>query len=196
MGALVIKEWRAETKPIDSQNNFVRITGRKGGLIAWILSLMGKDAITTILVGRDRIEFYSASLSGTESRIIPLQNVCSTYYGYHKPLKVAALIIALFISLGILIGYFVAQGGSQGGAFTAFIITSVIGVVIAPIYYFLNRILTFGFLEVSGVIIGIKFKRSVIENVDINQEQAKQVYIIIQRLIEAKVKRQRQAVAQ
>jgi hypothetical protein len=196
MSALVIKSWRAETKPIDDQNNFVSITGREGGLIAWILSLMGIDPTTTILVGLERIEFSSASLAGTESRLIPLQSVCSSYYGYHKPWKAAAWIIAIFMFVGLSIGSAVAEGGSQGGAFTSFIVTSAVGVVIALIYYFLNRTLTLGFVEHSGVINGIRFKRSVIENVDINQKQAKAVCIIVQRLIEAKEKRTLQAVKQ
>jgi hypothetical protein len=187
MSELVIKYWRAETKPIDDQNNFVRITGRKGGLIAWILSLMGIDPTTTILVGLERIEFSSASLAGTESRLIPLQSVCSSYYGYYKPWKAAAWIIAIFMFIGSAVAK-----GSQVGA----IVTFAVGVVIAIIYYFLNRTLTLGFVEHSGVVNGIRFKRSVIENVDINQKQAKEVCIIVQRLIEAKEKRTLQAVKQ
>lgn len=196
MSALVIKSWRAETKPIDDQNNFASITGREGGLIAWILSLMGIDSTTTILVGLERIEFSSASLAGTESRLIPLQSVCSSYYGYHKPWKAAASIIATFMFLGVSIGSAVAEGGSQGGAFAFFIVTSAVGVGIALIYYFLNKTLTLGFVEHSGVVNGIRFKRSVIENVEINQEQAKAVCIIVQRLIEAKEKSTLQAVKQ
>lgn len=196
MSALVIKAWRAETKPIDAQNNFVSITGREGGLIAWILSLMGIDPTTTILVGLERIEFSSASLAGTESRLIPLQSVCSSYYGYHKPWKAAAWIIATFMFIGISIGSAAAEGGSQGGAFTSFIVTFAVGVVIALTYYFLNRTLTLGFVEHSGVVNGIRFKRSVIENVDISQEQAKAVCIIVQRLIEAKEKRTLQGAKQ
>ena len=196
MSALVIKAWRADTKPIDGQNNFVRIAGREGGLIAWILSLMGIDPTTTILVGLDRIEFSSASLAGTESRLIPLQSICSVYYGYHKPWKAAAWIIAIFMFFGLSIGSAVAEGGSQGGAFTSFMVTTAIGVVIALIYYFLNRTPTLGFIEHSGIVNGIRFKRSVIENVDINQEQAKDVCIIIQRLIEAKEKRTLQSLKQ
>jgi len=65
--------------------------------------------------------------------------------------------------------------------------------VAALLYYFLNRTLTLGFVEASGVISGIRFKRSVIENLDINQEQAKRVCVIVQRLIEAKEKRALQA---
>ena len=196
MSALVIKAWRADKKPIDGQNNFVSITGREGGLIAWVLSLMGIDPTITILVGIERIEFSSASLAGTESRLIPLQSVCSTYYGYHKPWKAAAWIIATFMFIGLSIGSAAAEGGSQGGAFASFMMTSAVGVVIALIYYFLNRTLTLGFVEHSGVVNGIRFKRSVIENVDINHEQAKAVCIIVQRLIEAKEKRTLQAVKQ
>jgi len=186
MSALVIKEWKAGPKAIDGQNNFVRIAGREGGLISWLLSLMGIDPSTTILVGLDRVEFTSASLAGTESRLIPLEGVCSTYYGYYKPWKAAAVIIALFMFFGMSMG---SAAASQGGAFFAFLFTTLVGVAIALVYYFLNRKLTLGFVETSGVINGIRFKRSVIENVDINQDQAKIVCIIVQRLIEAKQKR-------
>ena len=188
MSTLVIKDWQAETKPVDEKNNFVSITGREGGLFAWILSRMGIDPTTTILVGPERIEFSSSSLAGTESRLIPLQGVCSSYYGYHKPWKVAASIIFGGLILG--------TGISKDGSFSSFMVIFSIGVIIALIYYFLNRTLTLGFVEHSGVVNGIKFKRSVIENVDINQEQAKAVCIIVQRLIEAKEKRTHQSVKQ
>lgn len=194
MSALVIKAWRADTKPIDDQNNFVSITGRKGGLIAWILSLMGIEPTTNILVGLERIEFTSASLAGTESRLIPLQSVCSSYYGYHRPWKAAAWIIAAFVFIGVTIGSMVAGGGYRGGALAFYMMMSLVGVVIGLIYYFLNTTLTLGFVEHSGVVNGIRFKRSVIENVDINEEQSKIVCIIVQRLIEARERRTRQAV--
>jgi len=51
----------------------------------------------------------------------------------------------------------------------------MIGVVLALIYCFLNRTLTLGFVEASGFVNGIRFKRSVIENIDIDQTQAKTV---------------------
>lgn len=182
MSALVIKEWTVSSKVIDEKNNFVRITGREGGLIAWILSLMGIDPTTTIQVGLERIEFSSASLAGTQSRMIPLQGVCSSYYGYHKPWKAAASIIGMFLLLGTFIS-------SAGGPSGASLLSALAGLVIATLYYFLNRTLTLGFVEHSGAVCGIQFKRSVIENVDIDQDQAKTVCVLIQRLIEAKEKR-------
>lgn len=189
MSALVIKAWKAESKPIDQHQNFVRITGREGGLIAWMLSLMRIDPVTTIKVGLDRIEFSSASLAGIESRLIPLQNICSSYYGYHKPWKQAVSILVAFVFIGSTIASALADGNPQGASATPVLASVVAGLVAALLYYFLNRTLTLGFVETSGVISGIRFKRSVIENLDINQEQAKRVCIIVQRLIEAKEKR-------
>lgn len=189
MSALVIKAWKAESKPIDQHQNFVRITGREGGLIAWVLSLMRIDPVTTIKVGLDRIEFSSASLAGIESRLIPLQNICSSYYGYHKPWKQAVSILVAFVFIGSTIASALADGNPQGASPTPVLASVVAGLVAALLYYFLNRTLTLGFVETSGVVSGIRFKRSVIENLDINQEQAKRVCIIVQRLIEAKEKR-------
>jgi hypothetical protein len=193
MSALVIKAWQVDSKPIDRYQNFVRISGRKGGLVAWALSLMGIDPVTTIRVGLDRIEFKTASLAGIESRLIPLQSICSSYYGYHKPWKQALSIWVAFVFVGTSIGSAMAEGRGQSAGLMPLLASAAIGLVAALLYYFLNRTLTLGFVEASGVINGIRFKRSMIENLDINQQQAKRVCIVVQRLIEAKEKRALQA---
>ena len=185
MSALVIKSWRADTKPIDENNNYVSIVGREGGLIAWILSKVAVDPTTTITIGSERLEFSSASLSGTESRIIPLESISSSYYGYYKPWKqsVGLFFIFLFMAMSF------SRGSGAMGGLMIFLITAGIGAVIAALIYYLNRTLTLGFVEQSGVVSGIRFKRSVIENIDINQEQSKMVCLLVQRLIESKQRR-------
>ncbi|KFJ13515.1 hypothetical protein DR66_4886 [Delftia acidovorans] len=180
MSALVIKAWKASEQPIDDKGNHIAITGREGGLVAWILSKVNIDPTTTIRVGSERLEFSSASLSGTQSRLIPLQGICSTYYGYHKPWKTALGIGALSLFMG---------GSMMAQSFFAGLVVMLIGWGIAAVIYFLNRTLTLGFIENSGVVNGIQFKRSVIENIDITQEQARQVCELMQKLIEAKEKR-------
>lgn len=194
MSALVIKAWRADTKPIDKENNYVNIVGRESGLIAWILSLTGIDITTRLLVGIDRIEFSIVSLAGTETRLIPLECVCSSYYGYYKPWKVAVFIVALFMSFGTAIGMGAIGDRPFDSAFTSFMLATGFGAIVALVYYFLNRTLTLGFVEHSGVVNGIEFKRSVIENKDINQEQGASVCVIVQRLIESKHKRTLQGI--
>jgi len=50
----------------------------------------------------------------------------------------------------------------------------------------LSRTLTLGFVEHSGVVSGIRFKRSVIEGIDVNEQQGHYICQITQALIEAK----------
>jgi formate dehydrogenase assembly factor FdhD len=61
--------------------------------------------------------------------------------------------------------------------------------LISILYYVFNKTLTLGFVESSGIINSIRFKRSFIENMEINQEEAKKVCYIIQKLIEFRNKR-------
>ncbi len=177
----VIKSWRAADQP-DANNHFVAITVRKEGILSWVLARFGIDPTISITVSDSRIEFSEASLSGSVRRIIPLLSVCSSVYGYHKPWK-KALGIGLFlvwIITGVSSG---ATGGfSFGGLFGGILVGSIVGLL----YFFLNRTLTLGFVEDSGVLSAIQFKRSVVENQDINESQAGYVCQIVQACIETR----------
>ena len=63
MSALVLKAWKVNNKPVDADENYVVISGRRSGLISWFLSLIGIDPTTTIKVGMDRVEFHASSIS-------------------------------------------------------------------------------------------------------------------------------------
>ena len=181
MAAYVIKTWRATDQP-DVHNNFVTITGRKEGIISWLLALFRIDPTVSITVSDTRIEFSQASLSGSVRRLIPLPGICSTLYGYHKPWRKA---IGVFFILTWLLTIFcnlVALPSRNTGYFIALIVS--FGVAI--LYYFLNRTLTLGFVENSGVISAIQFKRSIVENQDINEAQAGYVCQVVQALLEAR----------
>lgn len=188
MSALVLKAWKASNKPVDDDENYVVISGRKSGLISWFLALIGVDPTTTVKVGAERIEFNQSSLSGTNNRMIPLRGVCSTYYGYHKPFKESLAIIIVFVALSISLSSALAEMNSAGAGTTAFLIGTILGFVIGIVYYLLHITLTLGFVENSGVISGIQFKRSVIENIDVNESQARFVCEITQAIIEQKGK--------
>lgn len=177
MGAVVLKSWRVNKQP-DNGGYFISITGREGGLIAWVLALLKIDPTTTLKVNINRVEFIVASLAGTANRLIPLNNISSTYYGYHKPWKSALGIFSFFL--------FMASAVAQSAGFFAGLITFIIGVAVGAGYYMLNRSLTIGIVEISGVVSGIEFKRSIIENIDVDENQAKNVCELIQALIERK----------
>lgn len=159
--ALVIKKWSASRTP-DANGNYVHLVGREAGLFAWLLSLLGIDPTTEIEIKDKLIVFTQGSLSGKQKRVIPMQSVCSAYYGYIKPWQAAVV-------LGVLLMPFF-----------------FIGLLVGPLYYFLNKELTVGVVENSGWSGGFAFKRSVIEGQNIDEAQAYEVIDIVRSLIEAK----------
>lgn len=176
---LVIKKWKAQSEPLDEEGNFVEIIGRQGGLIDWLMALLKLDPETSIKISGDRVIFKRASLSGNENRMIPIMSICSTYYGFHKPWGAA---LAIFLVCTVF-GSQLAVAMDSGLAAFAFIL---IGAVVAVIYYSLNRTLTLGFIEHSGVSNSIRFKRSVIEGKEINSTQGAYICQLVEYLIESK----------
>ena len=159
--ALVIKKWYADTTP-NKDGNYVHLIGREAGLFAWLLSVIGIDPTTEIEIRDTMIVFTAGSLSGKQKRVIPMLSVCSAYYAYVKPWQMALL-------LGVLLTPFFG-----------------LGLIVAPLYYFLNKELTVGVVENSSWVGGFAFKRSVIEGQNIDEQKAYEVIDIIRNLIEAK----------
>ena len=62
----------------------------------------------------------------------------------------------------------------------------LIGLGVSLAYYFLSRTFTLGIVEHSGVVSGIRFKRSIIEGVEISPVQGAYICQIIQFLIESR----------
>ncbi|HIV69749.1 MAG TPA: hypothetical protein H9903_02330 [Candidatus Aquabacterium excrementipullorum] len=157
--ALVIKKWHASTTP-NEKGNYVHLIGREAGLFAWFLSVLGLDPTTEVEIKKDLIIFSAASLSGRTTRVIPMKSLTSAFYGYEKPWKEAVL-------LGLILSplFF-------------------IGLLVGPLYYFLNKTLAIGVVEASGWNGGFAFKRSVIEGQNIDEKQAYKVIDIVRHLIE------------
>lgn len=163
MNQYVIKKWLISENVAQANDNYIEIDGRAGGLLSWILSKLNISPTVRMEINHERIRFAEGSLAGDAHRIIPLENVCSTFYGYTKPWK-EALFIAIVLGIP----------------------TFGIGVIVAVIYYFLNKSMTVGFVEVSGIINAIAFKRSVIEGIKVDEEQSRQVAELTQKLIDAR----------
>lgn len=159
--ALVIKKWYAG-KQVDSNGNYIHLIGREAGIFSWILSLMGVDPTTEVEVKEKVILFSSASLAGQEKRVIPMKSVCSAFYGYKKPWKEA---LAIGLILLPLFG---------------------LGLIVGPLYYFLNKTLSVAVVEKSAWVGGFSFKRSVIEGQNITENEAYKVIDILRWIIEEK----------
>ncbi|MCX7910867.1 MAG: hypothetical protein N2505_04725 [Endomicrobia bacterium] len=185
MGLLVIKEWKAETKPLDEKNNYVRIVGRKKGFWSWLLSKFKIDPTISMFVNPSWIEFTAFSMSGNYYKYINLDEVSSTYYGFTKPWAktISIFFTNMFLLIGIGYEFFRED-------LLLFVLGSMIfSFFVAILYYKYNKIFVLGFVASSGERNEISFKRSYIENIEINEEQAKKVCYIIQKLIEFKHRR-------
>jgi hypothetical protein len=111
-------------------------------------------------IKKDIIIFSEASLSGRMTRVIPMKSLTSAFYGYEKPWKKAFVIgvaLAPFCGIGLLVG---------------------------PLYYFLNKTLAIGVVEASSWTGSFAFKRSIIEGQNIDEKQAYKVIEIVRHLIE------------
>ncbi len=185
MSVLVLKEWRANNTPLDEDGHLVRIAGRKGGLISWFLSLTGVDPTTYFFASADRLEIIGSSLSGKVHRIIPLWSVSAASYGYYKPWKQAYL---LFISLCICgVGMsFLSSEYSGDMNMDVFFMSMVVAFFASLLYYILSRTFTLSFTEHSGHTSVIRYKSSVIEGVDVNENEALYICDLVQALIDRK----------
>tara|TARA_B100000029_G_C17416679_1_gene902751 strand:- start:158 stop:643 length:486 start_codon:yes stop_codon:yes gene_type:complete len=157
--ALVLKKWSANTSK-DRRGNYVHIVGRDAGLVSWFMSVIGIDSVSEVEAKDQVILYKESSLAGFTRRIIPFSAVSSTFYGFHKPWREALLVSVLFLPFAGL------------------------GLILGPLYYFLNKQLVFGIVEFSGVSSGFAFKRSVIEGQKITEKDAERVIGILRALIE------------
>lgn len=163
----VIKEWFADETP-DPEGVYVKIKGREGGIISFLLSWVGIDPTVTMIVDKGNIRFEKGSWSGFFRRITPMDKLCAGGYGYQKPWK-SALVMAL---IGFpLIGLFGL---------------GLLVIIGAVVYYFLNKQLRVEFSEVGGYTDGIVFKRSVIEGIKVDEADAARVIRILEALMQGK----------
>lgn len=169
--SLVVKSWLLKTNPSKGEPYF-RIVGRESGLLSFLLTFVGIDATTTMVINKERFEFESGSLSGFERVVTPHEHICSAFYGQHKPWKLALAIIAIGLTIGTSI-----SNSAVGVLF------SLAGIAGGVVFYYLNRALKMGYTETSGLTHSIIFTRSVIEGQEVNEEALRRLIVIIERLI-------------
>lgn len=175
--ALVVKSWKVTSNAAPGEPHVV-IVARKPGLMSFILSLLGIDATASFQVSARHIFYEVGSLAGFIRRFTPLEQVSSTYYGLFKPWKTTTVFIAISLMLGLTL---IKAGGTGMVVFGTLVLFG--GVGLSLLYYFLNKQLSIGFVEVSGFTAGLVFKRSVIEGQQIDEQATESVIRIIEHLV-------------
>lgn len=166
----VIKKWVANETPND-KGIYVEIEGRKGGLIAFILSIVGIDPVVSLIVDRENVRFKEGSWNGYISNITPIQKICSGNFGYVKPFWGTVVMI--------LLGFFLVP-------FTFGI--SLILCIWGFFSYFFNKTIMLGVTNVSGDDYAFAFKRSLIEGKNIDEVAAERIIAIIEMIMLGKDK--------
>ncbi len=176
-GAMVISEWHVANQP-NAQGEYIAIRGRAPGVLSWILSVLGVERGVRMVATSKHVRFQQGDLGGSVTRIIHLDKICSTSYGYRKPWAEAFGIVVMGGGLGPLLGEAVI-GGSMGYAIG---FLAVIG--IAALYYALNKRMSISLIEMSGTVNQIVFKRSVLEGIKLDESSSAYASDIMQWLMD------------
>ena len=170
---LVLRSFTIDEAP--SSNVLIDIVGRASGITAWLLTVIGLDAETTLKVTNKEVSFKSSSVAGQTNQVVPLPSVSSIHCGYSK--SIGFLIIGAIIVLFSLVS---GLGARDGGP--VILVGLIIGGALLVAYYLSKKIVIS--IETSGgMVLGLSFKRSVIENVSVDMEQALQAIMILNRAV-------------
>ena len=146
---------------------YIRLVGRKAGLIDWFLTMIGINTTTILEVYADRIEYSYGSLSGRMLEVIPLSKTSNLMCGYFKPVIFLVLAAIFFFT-----------------AFVTFGLTLIFTGIFTFLYYFRKSTLV-SIIPNSGSATTVAFKRSLIEGQNITEEEAQQIIKIISDLVES-----------
>jgi len=161
--ALVLK--RFDTAPSDPRT-LLSLVGRPRGIVGWFLSNIGLDITTTLSINRDFVYVNQYSLSGRFRQTAPVHNIASTRCGYS---------MNLFL---LILTWLAALGGLVAAAASREIWPLVIGMLLALLMgvgFVLSKCLMIAFETNGGAVLGIRFKRGVVENVPVSIEQLNEV---------------------
>lgn len=173
---LVLRKFDVNEEAIDE--NYFKIVGRSSGISAWILTVLRLDIETHMSLNKDTLVLKSSSLLGEFNQVIPLRSISSTHCGYSKPIGYL-VISAVLILWGLLSGI-----GSDG--LTAPLVFGILAGAVFIYIYTLSKKISITLETNGGLIMGLTFKKSIIHNVEIDIQKAKQVIHTINKKINIK----------
>ena len=171
---LVLKKFNIENDPADG--NYVEIVGRKKGLIAWLLSILGLDNTTSFLLSKSAVSYKTASLFGETTTFFPLPSIASTACGFSKP--IALLFLGVFVLIFSL--FLAVEAGSM-----AIVLIGLVVAAIMFVLYFFQKTITLSVESAGGKAIALTFSKSFIEGVGVDINKANEAIEMINSLVVA-----------
>ncbi len=169
VNALVLRKF--EINQSSSADKIIDIVGRKSGFVAFLLTVLGLDATTSLRCTRDRVEYRASSLFGETSTTIPLNQVTGIVGGYKKPIE---LLIAAAISFGIsfVFGLITRNG-------IVFFILGVLIPLVLIIQYLYGKTMNLGVQNGGDKVYGLEFKKGLIEGVSVDIQLVKEAITLL-----------------
>ena len=153
-GSLVLQTAELTVDALPDEDVYAEVVGRRHGLVAFLLSLIGFDPITRLLVTKSEVRCQTSSLSGKRITAVPLRQVTQINSGVEKP--IAALMIGVLFFLN---GFYLLYELRSPAPFLFNLLVSLILVIF---YFFWKRF----FIEIyssGGPPIHLRFRPGVLE---------------------------------
>lgn len=145
---------------------YISISGRRPGLIGWMLAKMKLSSTFVFQVHEKYAEYSDRSVCGEFTKTIPFKSVSNIESGYLKPFIYLVLTVVC-----IPLAFF----------------TRWLSLVAIPFFlfsYYFGRTLKMSFISESGERLEFSFKRSVIEWVDLTELDATRISTIVTDLVQ------------
>jgi hypothetical protein len=175
--ALVLREFKVS--PAEREGELVVVRGRPSGLLGYVLTLLHLQDTASLVVTDKEVRVETASLHGLSAEYVPIAAVASSQCVYFRAFL---MLVAAFLIYGTAAFAFLYSFLGSGSDYdrqrelsslrTPLWAAIVVGTVFYVAYALSKRILISVETD-GGRIIGLAFKRSVIENVSIELDQAR-----------------------
>lgn len=177
---LVPKKIYLSSDPQDD-GSYIEIVGRPSGIVSWLFSLLKIEPNFSLKVFFEKIEFKSVSIFGYRTHVLPADSISHTFFGFEKPFFKALYWFSIFFIPSVLI---IEHGRSASSGFIFLGIFGIlIGLTVAALIFILNKTMVIGVNMDGGSRFSLTMKRSVIENIDINENQLEKATEIILEII-------------
>jgi hypothetical protein len=177
---LALTRFHTTQAPPSQTQPLVWVEGRRPGLAGFVLSKIGIDTTTALIISPRDVTFRSGSLFGQMSSMMPLTSVASVHAGHSKPIHYIALAV-LFSLFGVMSAVMGIALGANGG-----VMIGAVCMVIAlamMIAYALNKRFALYVESSGGATLGLVFKPSVIEGVQVDSQRVQAVVDLTRELI-------------
>jgi hypothetical protein len=165
---LVLRKF--EVNPDPSAEVHLVIVGRAKGLGGLLLTLLRISPESSLMVRKTDLTMDRSGLLGREHILIPLNKVQGSKSGYHRPVfafAIACIFILTFLCI-ILVEANSNERIGSGEPANSIVILGIAAIALAVFFYKRTLQITIG----SGhFTTGMRFKRSILENVTVDLDQ-------------------------